>query len=345
MLIGQLKRWLQDHLTDGIAIIVGSGLSAQMGIPSMLELAKHIEANPPALTALTYPQWSRLCDELDEGHDLETALSTVDFDAGVEEHIVDLTAKLIEEQERPVFRDVVAGKLKLPFSDLLRHLRVTASAIPVITTNYDRLIELACDTIDLAVDSTFSGQVIARFDPTMSRESLGFAAHTRTRKDIQRKYRQHVRLFKPHGSIDWYSHNGVPVRSGLPLPLPRLMITPGKTKYVRGYDQPFDAHRNGANEAVDRAARFLVIGFGFNDRQLETHLRPRLKSGQSCVILARHLTPNASALAKSCPSVVALSSGAGNGIEGTLLTTKGSEQFYPTVRLWNLANFLEEVLG
>lgn len=345
MLLGELKRRLQDHLTDGLVIIVGSGLSAHLGIATMSEVASHLQGNPPpALTTETRDQWKSVCDELTKGKDLETALNSVDLAAPVEEHIVRATAQLIEQQEYSIFQKAIAGHIKLPLGELFRHLAATASSIPVITTNYDRLIELAADVVNIGVDSMFSGQVMPRFDPSMSREALGYAAHTRKRDDIQRKYRKHIRLFKPHGSVDWYSHNDIPVRSSVSVDLPRLMIAPGKTKFVRGYEQPFDAHRNGANEAVDRAARFLILGFGFNDQQLETHLRPRIKTGRPCVIMTKVLTPNAAAVVSSSPDVLALSEGEMAGRKGTALTSDRTNAFYPGISLWNLATFLEEVL-
>jgi hypothetical protein len=345
MLLGELKRRLQDHLTDGLAIIVGSGLSAQLGIATMSQIASYLQGNPPqVLTAEASKQWESVCDELDKGKDLESALNSVDLAAAVEEHIVRMTAQLIEQQEYTIFQKAIAGHITLPLGELFRHLAATASSIPVITTNYDRLVELAADAVSLGVDSMFSGQVMPRFDPAMSREALGYAAHTRKRDDIQRKYRKHIRLFKPHGSVDWYSYKDIPVRSSVSVDLPRLMIAPGKTKFVRGYEQPFDAHRNGANEAVDRAARFLVLGFGFNDQQLETHLRPRIRTGRPCVIMTKVLTPSAAAVVRFSPDVLALSEGELAGRKGTALTTDRTSLFYPDVSLWNLATFLEEVL-
>lgn len=177
-----------------------------------------------------------------------------------------------------------------------------------------------------------------------SREGLGHAAHTRTKKDIKRSYRKHIRVLKPHGSLDWFNYDGLPIRCGVALDLPRLMITPGKTKYVRGYEQPFDAHRNAANDAIDKAARFLILGFGFNDQQLETHLRPQIKSGRPCVIMTKALSANAAAVVQSSNAVLALSERAVSGSLGTVVTSSAGEAFFPGRSLWDLESFLSEVV-
>lgn len=343
--VNELKRKLQDHLTDGLVVIVGSGVSAQLGIATMPQMADHILRNPPVgMKKEIEKQWEIVAESLRGGSDLETAMSSIDLDASLEDHVIRLTAELLEPQERAIVQSAISGATKLPLGELFRHLMATASSLPVITPNYDRLVELAADIAGIGVDSMFVGQVVSRFDPVNSREGLGYAAHTRTKTEIKRSYRKHIRVLKPHGSMDWFNYNGSPVRCGVPLELPRLMIAPGKLKYVRGYDQPFDAHRNAANDAIDRAARFLILGFGFNDQQLETHLRPQIKSGRPCLIMTKALSANASAVIQSASSVLALSQGMVGGNPGTIVTSTSGESFFSGLSLWDLQSFLNEVL-
>lgn len=346
MNLNELKRRLQNHITDGLVIIVGSGLSAQSGMPTMRELADHIVANPPVgLAGLSENQWAQISAVLRGGTDLETAMGLSDLDTEIEKHIVHMTATLIRERELPIVRETIAGTRMLPLTRLFRHLLPIITCLPVVTTNYDRLIELAADVAGIAVDSMFAGHLMCAFDPAQSHEALGYATRTKTRIDIKRIYRKHVKVLKPHGSIDWFSFKDSPVRCDLPIDLPRLMITPGKTKYVKGYEIPFDAHRNAANDAIERAARFLVLGFGFNDKQLEVHLRPQIKNGRDCIIMSKELTPNAMAVLNSSTSVLALSEAADNGSKGTLASTRLEKAFFPGISLWNLDSFLTEVLS
>jgi hypothetical protein len=127
------------------------------------------------------------------------------------------------------------------------------------------------------------------------------------------------------------------------LGLPRLMVPPGKTKYRKGYEQPFDYHRASANDAIDKAARFVVIGFGFNDPHLQSHLLPRIQQGAPCLILTKRLTPEALRIIQSSPAVMSLSEFVTEHASGTRLNLGKNEFLYEGVQLWELATFLDEV--
>jgi hypothetical protein len=119
------------------------------------------------------------------------------------------------------------------------------------------------------------------------------------------------------------------------------MITPGESKYHRGYEQPFDHHINLGNRAVDSASGVLAIGFGFNDSHLQKHLEPRIKQGLPCLMLTRELTDAATALLASSPNVIAIERLAPDGTR--VHTSTGSEDF-PNSGLWQLDKFIDEVL-
>ena len=95
---------------------------------------------------------------------------------------------------------------------------------------------------------------------------------------------------------------------------------------------------------IDNAARFLVLGYGFNDQQLETHLRPQLTKGLPAAILTKGLSNNAEEVIKASPSTIALSEAEEGGKTGTLLTTPTNQVFYPDIALWDLGTLISEVL-
>lgn len=341
----ELKRTLQEHFTDGLVTIIGSGLSAASGLPMMDELADYLlEEMPKRLTGKLKSQWQPIAQRLAGGIGLEPALNNVDADNQLVPDIVELTATLIASREADVICGVCSGNCLLPFSNLLKYLTFHTSRVSVITSNYDRLIEHSAEMAGFGIDTAFVGQYYGRFDPKLSKKSLGRTTQTHTRKALKIVYQEHVAIFKPHGSLDWFDYNGEPVRSTIPINAPRLMITPGQSKYRMGYDSPFDFHRNAANEAIDRAARYLIIGYGFNDDQLETHLRRELGKGKPCLILTRSLTSNAAKLVSNYESVMAVSRGEENGEMGTKVTYSGVENFYPKTEIWNLEDFIREVL-
>jgi hypothetical protein len=123
-----------------------------------------------------------------------------------------------------------------------------------------------------------------------------------------------------------------------------MIITPGHNKFRNGYESPFDIHRSRANEAIDRASRFLVLGYGFNDDHLETHLSPCIKGGKPTLMLTRSLSTAARQLAIQHSNVIALEYAELQGVTGTNVIIEKSAFFLPGVRMWDVDSFVTEVL-
>jgi len=152
------------------------------------------------------------------------------------------------------------------------------------------------------------------------------------------------------GEIGWSdcSHSllvyGPPGTGKTWLPCPRLIITPGLNKYRNGYESPFDKHREKGNDAIDRASRLLILGYGFNDDHLETHLTPRIRSGARTVILTRSLSPKARTVAFENRNVIAAEFHSEAGVDGTRFIIDRAEKFYPGIDYWDLDGFVRGVL-
>ena len=93
-------------------------------------------------------------------------------DPAMEAIIVELTANLILNAEMAVIEEVVSGERTLRFSRLLAHMLKPNTGIPVVTTNYDRLIEIAAEAVGLGVDTLFVGQHVGHLDSKRSQFSL-----------------------------------------------------------------------------------------------------------------------------------------------------------------------------
>ncbi len=340
--IADLKQTLQDHFTDGLVTIVGTGLSVAEGVPGMGALAEYLQEEIPArLPDPSKPVWAEIAAELEKGTDLETTLLQHPPDSALESTIVELTAALIEDAERVVIEEVVAGRRTLRFSRLLQHMLKPNTGIPIVTTNYDRLIEVAAEAVGLGVDTLFVGHSIGRLNPKHSQYSLCRGIVQRKRS-VQRTYADHLVVLKPHGSLDWYLQNDEPIRCPLPLSGQRLIITPGLNKFRGGYDRPFDTHRERANKEIDNAARFLIIGYGFNDDHLQTHLEHQLNKGKPAVLVTHSLTPKAVQLVTECDQFLAIT--ADPDKPGAVVTQRGASTFFPTANIWDLEEFISEVL-
>jgi hypothetical protein len=98
-----------------------------------------------------------------------------------------------------------------------------------------------------------------------------------------------------------------------------------------------------ANDAIDQASRFLIIGYGFNDDHLQTHLIPCIQRGVQTLLVTRSLSSRAMDLVKECPNITAIQSAKFAGAEGSEVFVRGKSHAYPNIALWELNSFVSEV--
>lgn len=336
-----LKRHLQGCLGDGLTVIVGSGLSCAEGLPGMGELARHLQGDVPQLARPEdADRWTEIAALLSTDG-LEAALSKIPPGPELEEVIVASTARLIVAAETKTIAEVFGGSRTLRLTRLVPHIMKPDAGIPIVTTNYDRLVEIAMEEGGLGVDTMFVGGFAGWVDEDGAR-----MAHCREvrqiRKRVQLVLAPRAVVSKPHGSLDWYARAGVPVRYAGDLPdVPRLIVPPGRNKFRTGYDQPFDRQRERANRAIDDAARLLIIGYGFADEHLETHLRAALRGGKPALVLSWKLTAAARELVLGEPAMTAI-----ERVDDDVIRVfrSGSAEEIAAPPIWDLHHFIDEVL-
>ena len=342
--LSKVKRYLQDHLQEGLLIVVGTGPSIAEGIPGMGALAEHLKvAIPPRLVGAPDPAWARVAESLTAGNHLESAMEQITLLGATVDAIVVETARLVLKAERKVIEQVLAGSRVLPFSVFAKHLFKAARKFHLITTNYDRLIEVATEAVGIGVDSRFFGYLHAAADPKRSAD-----AHRESfmsGKNASFRSQPCLCVHKPHGSLDWFDVGGRIVRCPIENERSPMVITPGTSKYKQGYQKAFDDHRTAGNRAVDHATRFLFIGYGFNDDHLEQHLCPGLKLSKPTVIITKVLSANATKILKESKGteVLALSAVSDADLRTRIANQEGDELIVEE-RLWNLEGFNQGVL-
>jgi hypothetical protein len=341
--VSAIKRRLQDHFSDGLVTIVGSGLSCAEGLPGMGELAQHLIDNVSTnLGAHDAAVWAGIIPDI-VANGLEAALLTTAPSEAVEVAIVRYTADLISSREQSILSEVFNRTRELAFTRLVKHINVPNQGLPIVTTNYDRLLETAVEEAGLGCDTMFLGQYAGVMNERESR--LSFCRDVTIHgKNIRYKHLPKANIYKPHGSLDWYHRDGKPVRYSGILDLPRLIITPGTNKFRNGYENPFDRHREKANSAIDKASRLLVVGYGFNDDHLETHLTPQIKAGVPTLILTHSMSANALEIAETCRNVIAASHITEDGKSKTKIVIDGQSLILSDSSLWNIHSFVDEVL-
>ena len=341
--IDELKRHCQAQFSDGLVIIVGSGLSCAEGLPGMGELADHLRSEIGRhIESADRADWDAI-SELIRTKSLEPALLERPPGPHLQGVIASVTASFIGARERTAIEEVFNGVRTLRLTRLMKHVLKSDAGIPIITTNYDRLVEIAAEEAGLGVDSMFVGDFAGTLNAHEARFSHCRGVTFPKARSAKLQFRSRVVVSKPHGSLDWYLRGGTPVRYGGDLPnATRLIIPPGQNKFRSGYEQPFDRQRERANTAIDQASRFLLIGYGFNDGHLETHLRPALQSGKPAIVITRELTPTAGDLARSLPNVTSFDRSAD---DGTRLIWGLDQSDLPRVDYWDLNGFIRQVFG
>lgn len=340
--LNELKKWLQTVFTDNLVIVVGSGLSCAEGLPGMGQLAERLkEKIEDYLSPEDKEIWNSIAASLDsEG--LEAALLRHHANDSIESAIIKITAEYVLCEEQKVINKCISESRKLKFSYLLPHVSAETPKIArVITTNYDRLIEFAAEYEDWGVDSMMVGRYWGKHNPDLSK-SLLIKDVAMKRKYPQKVYRDHIKIFKPHGSLDWFMAGDTPMTSCIGNLEEPLIITPGVGKYEKGYGQPFDIHREHGNKAIDEASVILCIGYGFNDAHLQTHLTAKIKGGVKTLLITRGLSDNARKVVRESPNCKALIFS--EEPSGTLVVSNVGEKLIPNVQWWDIEYFVREVL-
>ncbi|RFC35943.1 MAG: SIR2-like domain-containing protein [Candidatus Nitrotoga sp. SPKER] len=340
----EVKRLLQDHLQEGLLLIVGTGLSMAEGIPGMWPLGMHLKnVIPPCLDTAPDMAWNDMVAALDAGDHLEAAMGKVNLKATTVDVIVEATARFILEKELEVFARVISGAKILPFTTFVKHLFKAGKKFHLITPNYDRLIEFATEAAGIGVDTRFVGHLIGHSDPKRSADShreLFMAGKNAMFRSVA-----NLCIYKPHGSLDWFDIDGRVVRCPINIGKTPIIITPGSSKYRESFRWAFDDQRTSGNKCVANATRLMFIGYGFNDDHLEQHLCPDLKLTKPTVIITKQLSENAKkAIANSSGvQVIALCS-VSDTDSRTRISNSSGEELIVDEELWHLDGFNKGVI-
>lgn len=332
--------FIQKQFTDGLVLVVGSGLSAAEGLPGMPQLAAHLKASASVLLGDDAKLWQQISTKLDaEG--LEAALHKYPPTESLETWIVTHTCEYLAPKERAILSDVISGKRSLRLTAFLSNILKPPSGLPILTPNYDRLVEVACEMAGFHVDTTAIGHYAGVFDHTRSCMGSCRGIVSKGKTLVLDHYPRAI-VLKPHGSFDWYRHSSGGLRCSMDIDSERLIITPGLNKYKAGYSAPFDKHRELANTYIDASAHLLVVGYGFNDDHLQTHLEARIRDGTPTLILTRTPSTKTRELATSSSSCLCLSKSASS--PGVTVLTKDGTFDHGGVDYWDIEVLTKELL-
>lgn len=339
-----LKVRIQEFFQPNTVIVIGLGPSASFGLPTMEVIADQLKYHlSSCLVDNDLATWRSIEKKLDAGTGLEQALQSESISDSLYAGIVKITSRAVIEKERVAIAQMIGGTKLPPISRLMSHLAAGNPTINVVTTNYDRLIEVQSELAGLGVDVGYPGAYASPYNPKSSaRTHKSTVPDRRTRRKI---IDRHVRVFKPHGSLDWIRAHGLVRRSMVhPVENP-VIIAPGPSKYRTGYEEPFTRQREGACGVLRAAQRIIALGYGFNDDQLEQSWCAGLVCEKPLLIVTKDLTPNGQSLVGNSKSVIALSRADPENSGFTYVTETGASETYIKRDLWSLEGFVNEMIS
>lgn len=257
------QKQAQDFYGKAPVIILGSGASAAYGMSGMWALANYLVKNTDisGLSAAEIEAWEKFCQLLKDNVDLEAALLQVTASEELTSRIVKATWTLINSEDSEIFLKSLQDNAMFPLSRLLEHMfKSSLKIINIVTTNYDRLAEYACDQARIHHYTGFTH---------------GFCRQFAAPTEITSARRTNI--WKVHGSLDWFQsplEDTVALSNiqGIPDGYQPQIVTPGTQKYQKTHFEPFRSIINNADQALNEAGSYLCIGYGFNDE----HIQPKL---------------------------------------------------------------------
>jgi NAD-dependent SIR2 family protein deacetylase len=327
-----VKVRVQEFFAPNTVIIIGLGPSAALGLPTMCHLADWLNAKLSDLNGEDREVWNAVQANLTAGHGLEKSLQTVSLSHDLYKRIVSETAKAIHEKEADAIQSILIRASPTPFGKLLAHLVAGTKSIDVVTCNYDRLLEVQAELAGIPVDTGYFGAYAGKFSPQAS--SRAYAKLTWDGRKYSRAIEGHVRIHKPHGSLDWtHCPNGV--RNCLLSTDAPAIIPPGPTKYRDGYQEVFALQLERARTALRNAQRYIVVGYGFNDDQLEQSWCPNLTCEKPVLLITKELTANAHTALDRSPQAVAFTANSENAA-ASVFHVPGASPKIVSEDLWSL---------
>lgn len=341
----ELQKRLQAVMQEVLVSVVGSGLSCAEGLPGMGALATHLVKNvAPQEEERTV--WERACARFSVDG-LELALQQVPVGESLRAKIVHATHGLIVEKEGDAIRRALRGE-ELPLARLLRkYLKANGRRATVVTTNYDRLVEIAAEQAEGVVYTGFTVGGIRRWDNVQ--KPWRVVRHGYGKKPTNEPT---VYVWKVHGSVDWFhTDQGVRATSFVAEMAKNhrpVLVAPGSAKYEETHQEPYRSVVGEADRAMKEAKGFLCLGYGFND----AHVQPKLLESARrptnpahVVLLTQELTEAARRILihERCPKFIALT----HHDEGVRVFTNdepgGTILAGPPI--WKLAEFLTWIWG
>lgn len=355
------KKALRDFFREKPFVFIGTGLScaldSRFGMPALRDVLFDKLQSVKSFSKEQQKEWSSVQQALDKGSGLENALDNV-ADEGLLECITKATGDFIAGLDREHCLQLASNASEWPGTPMVQRLLNAMSegdgALHVLTPNYDMLFEYACE----AANITYSDGYVGGVEKVLNWRAVIRLLSPPQKRVVRNKARniskpaKHIRLYKVHGSLNYFFHRGrvAAIDAWMwnpPDDAKRIMITPGLSKYevLQHYRREL---LKSADNAIEGSSRFLFIGYGFNDSHLEEYIKRKLVD-QKCqgLIITRSANPSIHALLEQADNLWLVSQIDDGTSENSQIYNKryGTAYSVENRQLWVMTEFITYALG
>ncbi len=349
---------IADFFAEKPFVLFGTGTSCALDLNfGMPALERHLRRSLTSnLSEAQLHQWQQVLTALDaQTHDFESAMDFIKDDE-LTTRIVELTANFVAQHDNSYAHHLLSGSRVWPAGMLIKKLVDTLpqsdKQLHIATPNYDLLAEYTFVRHKIPYITGFFGGFLRRYDWSESRKTVQSVqrAFGKTRQQPKIVECNHVRLHKPHGSLNTFEMDSQLIECdgwilNKPEGVTRAMITPGTAKYQR-------LHKDRAqlaeyDKAVVNHTSFLFLGFGFNDSQLVNNtFRQKLEQDQcSALVITRDSNSRIEEWLSKCPNMWIICKQADND-NARIFNSKFQNWLHIDEReLWRFDAFTNEFLG
>ena len=348
----------QKYFQDKPFVFFGTGMSCAVDDKyGMTSLKEHLldKLAHEQLDSKQQSEWNNVIESLNSGVDFETSMNSVKDDDLINK-IVIITGDFVSKLDFKYSQKILNGNKNWPasflFKKLVDKLPGTDRELHVATPNYDMLAEYAFEKAAIPYINGFHGGVVRHLDWEQSRISITYVDKVPHGKKIKQTTREHkhVALYKVHGSLNLFLTNDSLIENNALLYMPtpkgieRLIITPGLAKYEKLHQ--FRKELLGKfDDAVEKHSFFLFLGFGFNDKQLNTRIiRDKLKNKKrNGLIITKDTNGRIDELLNEADNLWLIC----RSDTGTLIRNKKYSKplFLQNEELWKVDVFTKKILG
>lgn len=349
---------LQNMFQGKPFVLFGTGMSCAVDVKfGMNALQEHLfnKLDEDKLSTYEKSEWQSVQKEIENGVDFESAMNSVENEELINK-VVELTGIFVASIDKKYTCTSFHEQFNWPalslFKKLVEKLPASDKTLHVATPNYDMLAETAFGKAKIPYINGFYGGLVRQLDWNTSQRSITYAENVTQRntiKPITRK-RKHIEFYKVHGSLNLFLMDDLLVENNswiyleTPFNCERLIITPGLSKYkkLHLYREELLAK---FDKAVQKHDFFLFLGFGFNDKQLQTRaITDKLKNqGSIGLIITMESNKGIDELINSSKNLWLVC----KSENSTMIKNKNFEKplFIKDSDLWQIDVFTKTILG